>query len=437
MKIISFTTWILLLIGGLFVGCQSVNLPLQSGGEDKFRSIEQYIERSPAINSYFFGLELYDLQEQKEVVGYQADKLFTPASNTKLLTLFTCLQVLPDSIAFVNEYKVGGKTIYQPMGDPSFLHPDVEGSSQMVSFFKNLPQDTVYFSLAHFKDGRFGSGWAWDDFMGYYQTEKSAFPIQSNWYIHANDQSSLPPQALGVILESKSSANRTSRGEFDNHIISSNLDKSFQVPLHITNEVFSAYMHSQDKELEFVNGNLPEQSFTRTIYSLPAEAVYKPLMKNSDNHIAEQLLLQASQVQLGEMSSEEIIDYAKEHYFKPVASQLHWVDGSGLSRYNLMSPKAFVWVMNELVQQKGIDWVKTIFPNGGVDGTIRNNYAFEQPRVFAKTGTLRNNHNLTGLVQAKSGKWYAFSMMNNHYDGSSSFAKHEMENILKLVVELY
>ena len=82
----------------------------------------------------------------------------------------------------------------------------------------------------------------------------------------------------------------------------------------------------------------------------------------------------------------------------------------------------------------------TLLPIGGVDGTIKNWYApdeDEAPYVFAKTGTLSNNHSLSGFVKTKKGKLLTFSFMNNNYSGSSSEVKFEMEKVLRMVRDRY
>jgi D-alanyl-D-alanine carboxypeptidase/D-alanyl-D-alanine-endopeptidase (penicillin-binding protein 4) len=81
-----------------------------------------------------------------------------------------------------------------------------------------------------------------------------------------------------------------------------------------------------------------------------------------------------------------------------------------------------------------------LFPAGGESGTIKNWYAAldgEDPYVYAKTGTLSNNHCLSGFLITKSGRKLLFSFMNNHYVTSSSIVKAEMEKVLRHIRSRY
>lgn len=408
---------------------------MQSGGEASFTSLENYIDESTRLNEYFFGMELFDLEENKSVFDHKSDQFFTPASVNKWLTLYVADQYLSDSIAWMNIYEVDGKTIYQPMGDPTFMHPRFDTDERLLTYFSKQPTDTIFWSDSHFKDKRFGPGWAWDDYTYRYQPEKSVFPIQSNLFrVEGTDTS---PSFMPSITYFDYSGNYPTRLWDENRFYLTEAESVRWIPFRTDTTLIKNFLVGQLKIYRPYKEDIDVEKLKKTIYSEPTDSAFKVLMKNSDNHIGEQLLLQVSQQLFNTMDSEKTIRYLQDDDPLLTASKFYWEDGSGLSRYNLSKPSSIVAVINAMVDKKGIDWLKEILPAGGQSGTISNSYQFDQVRVFAKTGTLRHNHNLAGIVQAKSGKWYSFSMMNNHLPGSSRIAKLEMENMMKLIVEFY
>jgi D-alanyl-D-alanine carboxypeptidase/D-alanyl-D-alanine-endopeptidase (penicillin-binding protein 4) len=77
-----------------------------------------------------------------------------------------------------------------------------------------------------------------------------------------------------------------------------------------------------------------------------------------------------------------------------------------------------------------MDYVTQIFPAGGRSGTIANWYAHDPPFVYAKTGTLFNQHCLSGYLRADKGKWLMFSFMHNNFRGGSHRVREEMQKVL-------
>ena len=73
--------------------------------------------------------------------------------------------------------------------------------------------------------------------------------------------------------------------------------------------------------------------------------------------------------------------------FKNLPQKPRWVDGSGLSRYNLFSPRDFVFILEKMKNDFGMERIKNIFPTGN-DGTLTNYYRAEKGYIFAKTGSL-------------------------------------------------
>ena len=138
------------------------------------------------------------------------------------------------------------------------------------------------------------------------------------------------------------------------------------------------------------------------------------------------------------MNTEQTIDYVLENLMADLPDEPKWVDGSGLSRYNLITPRSLVNILDKIQQRISRERLFDIFPAGGVSGTIEKNYKNgDNPYVFAKTGTLRNNHCLSGYIKTGKGKLLIFSFMNNNYTTRTSAIKKEMEKVLRKVYTIY
>ncbi len=97
----------------------------------------------------------------------------------------------------------------------------------------------------------------------------------------------------------------------------------------------------------------------------------------------------ASNEHLGYMSDEAMIDTLLNTDLKDIPQKPNWVDGSGLSRYNLFSPQAMVYILNKLQTEFGIKRLKAILPTGST-GTFKNYYLRDSGYIYAKTGSLSN-----------------------------------------------
>ena len=160
-------------------------------------------------------------------------------------------------------------------------------------------------------------------------------------------------------------------------------------------------------------------------------------MVDSDNFIAEQLLLQCAAVVSDTLKTEIAIRYATKNLLNDLPDKVQWVDGSGLSRFNLFTPRSIVKLWDKIYSTVPRERLFKLLAVGGKSGTIKNWYKAEPPYIYAKTGTLSNNHCLSGFLITKSGKTLIFSMMSNNFVSSSIELRREMEKILKMVYEKY
>ena len=176
----------------------------------------------------------------------------------------------------------------------------------------------------------------------------------------------------------------------------------------------------------------------QTLYGIKSDSLYTRMMHESDNFIAEQLLILSASTLTDSLDSQIARTHILENQLKDLKQQPRWVDGSGLSRYNLFTPQNMVAVLDKLYQDISRERLFSIFPAGGITGTLKNRFkGDDEPYLFAKSGSLSNNYCLSGYLVTTSGKTLIFSFMNNHFKQSTSEERLYMERIFKLLRDTY
>jgi len=125
------------------------------------------------------GFVLYDPGSRKTLIDFNSARYFTPASNTKIFTFYTALQILGDSVPALKYTITNDSLIFWGTGDPSFLYKKTVADSKVYEFLRGAPQK-LFFSSTNFQTAHFGPGWAWDDYNDTYSAERAPFPIFGN-----------------------------------------------------------------------------------------------------------------------------------------------------------------------------------------------------------------------------------------------------------------
>ncbi|MCM4155858.1 D-alanyl-D-alanine carboxypeptidase [Gramella sp. AN32] len=411
------------------------------------KDLNASFENTAAFQKGFSGLAIYDLETKKMLYEHNSGKYFTPASNTKLFTFYTGLKLLGDSIPAFH-YTIKNDTLYiKPTGDPSFLNPDLP-SSGAYKFLKKNGNSVVYLK-PEYQDKRLGPGWSWDDFDSYYSAEKFPFPMYGNLAIFnfgaGQTSPSVKPKIFqdSVFTDLKTSDNKyiqrdLEKNEFRFQKMKRDDDFSQYIPIRFSDKILKDLLEDTLHKNVFIRN---EKSFAEelknTFYSISSDSVYKQMLQVSDNFIAEQILLMASEKISDSLKTEIAINYMKENYLKDLPDEAFWRDGSGLSRYNLFTPSSIVKLLEKISQEIPQEKLLDFLPTGGQSGTIKNYYKANEPYVFAKTGSLSNNHSLSGFLKTKSGKYLIFSFMNSNFTVPSAEIKAGMEKILLEVRDHY
>ena len=431
--------FLLLIFSPFFSGCAGS----RQGSE--VVTLEDLISQTQAFQENHFGFKLYDLEEQEVVYEENSHKYFTPASNTKLLTFYVSLQSLADStLGFY--YRIENDTMMiWGTGDPTFLHPEFEQNERLFYFLKSF-SGVILYSDNHFTNQRFGPGWAWDDYIFGYSQEMSPWPIYGNELtisIDSLNKLSVLPSFFkdSVLFEMPQNSlhNKFHRAGLNNKFylnpehLGELKERERTIPLHMNSDLF-VKMLKDTLGRDIGLADIPFDTSSIRIPGVPIDTVYRKMMRESDNFLAEQLLLQSGFIYTLEINTKKAIDTLTQLYLNGLPDQPIWKDGSGLSRYNLFTPATMVDLLIKIQDAIPQERLFSILPAGGLNGTIESWYGHQgTPYIYAKTGTLSNNHSLSGYLIARSGKLYVFSFMHNNYPYSSSVVKEAMQPILEFV----
>jgi serine-type D-Ala-D-Ala carboxypeptidase/endopeptidase (penicillin-binding protein 4) len=407
------------------------------------KTISRLVEREEKNLQNQIGLQIYDPEKQDTVFSYRADRYFTPASNTKILTLFTALTVLGDSLPSIRYIQSGDSVIVWGLGDPCFLNPECFNNFKIYNFLNNVG-GTLYFSPSNFSTEHFGRGWAWDDYNDYYSVERSSFSIYGNVFSFYPfpDKILVTPAYFkkfyrrGSAEDEPKIVRAIESNEFTYHPGVKRKFKSFTTPFHTDAQLVAKLLKDTLHRPVKLVSKFPVRD-SRVLYSIPVDSLYKIMMKESDNHLAEQLLLNCAAVLSDTLKPEIAIRYMEKNYLSTYGDSVVWVDGSGLSRYNLFTPRFVVRLWSEIYRKVPRERLFPLLATGGQPGTLKNWYKSDKPYLFGKTGTVSNNHSISGYLITKSGKTLIFAFMNANYVRPINDVRNNMQRILNLYYENY
>ena len=396
-----------------------------SGQKISERKIKKWINRISVFDKSHVGIRVEGIS--KIYADYNGSKYMTPASNTKLFTFLAAVQTF-DSLPTL-EYKIENDSVvfFRSTGYPLLLHPFYPDST-LLNFLSK--KKTWKYSRPKNKVKPYGPGWAWDDYNFYYAAEKSAFPIYGNTVKYIINENLVPK----FLFELDSSANNLQRSKTEN--------KFFYNPktLKGTDTIYRPFITSDSlfvKLLSAATGNnviytnKNDSLEWSVLYTNNEKKLYRALLQDSDNGIAESLLLMISNRLSGGFSTEKAIEILKNKWGDIFSDELIWYDGSGISRYNMFTPRTIIQVLKLI--RKEIKWpkIQQLFPESGESGTLLDYPNLRN--IYAKTGTLRNNHNLSGFFKTSKGEILMFSIMVNHFNSSTIEVRKGITEIISKI----
>lgn len=389
------------------------------------------------------GVMVYDPKTKKSLFEYNSDKNFIPASNIKIFTLYSAIKNLGDSLVAL-KYNIKNDTLnILATGDPTLLHPDFQ-KSQVNEFIKNSNKKIVTLNISNFKGEHMGPGWAWDDYNDNYQAEISAWPIYGNIVRikSENYNTNINPQYFNHNFSFRDGNLNYIKREYASNIFyyTQNLPATFSqdIPFKTSDQIIVDLLSDTLKKTIFLSKDKPI-SYDKNIKSIDVDTVYRRMMYVSDNMLAEQLMLMIGGKLSDTLSTQIGIKNTISKDLADLPQPIKWVDGSGLSRYNLTTPANTVKILENLYTELNQKRLFSLFPAGGKNGTMKKYYNDDrnEPYVYAKSGSLSGVYNQSGYVYTKSGKWLIFSIMNNNFIESAGEIGLETSKIVKSIRDAF
>lgn len=173
--------------------------------------------------------------------------------------------------------------------------------------------------------------------------------------------------------------------------------------------------------------------------SPPLRDVLRPMLQQSVNWIAETVLRTLGRERRGVGSAEAgaaVVDSTLRAWGVPTDG-VRMVDGSGLSRYNLLSPEPLARVLAHMRRSPNWEsWLSSL-PIGGQSGTLAELMVGPPLRgnVYAKTGTLTGVRSLAGYLLAPGDEPLLFVITSNHHMVRAGDVNPVLEAALRAVVE--
>ncbi|HEY3633093.1 MAG TPA: D-alanyl-D-alanine carboxypeptidase/D-alanyl-D-alanine-endopeptidase [Jatrophihabitantaceae bacterium] len=417
------------------------------------------------------GLEVRDATTGDVLYEHNAENRLLPASNAKLLTSTAAMDVLGPDYRFTTSVSgtrapshgvLRGNLYLKGTGDPTMLGPDYDALAKSVAaagvhtVVGNLVADDTYFD-----DVRLAPFWSWDDEPYYYNAQISALTVAPNTdydagnvIVHIAPGAAVGKPAKVTVVPANhyvhliGSATTGAAGSSDtadavrrhgNNIIdvsgsipagSSGEDIWCTVwePTQLVASIFRDALRAHG--VRVVGGTsyskMPTNTASLAVHqSMTLTQLLTPFLKLSNNMHAEHLVKAMGEKVSGagtwDAGTAAVLDDVG-HNLGVDTSQVQLVDGSGLSRGDLVSPQQLT---NLLIAARGKPWFTSWYnalpiagnPDRFTGGTLRNRMRNTPAanNLHGKTGSMTAVSALSGYVTDAAGQQLVFSMISNNF----------------------
>ncbi len=344
----------------------------------------------------FYGIYAEFLDNGKVVLCENSEELFTPASVTKLFTLLAAVRNLGLNYRFETKfYYEKGNLMVKGSGDPmiypSNLRKIVDALVKKLNLKEvhNIILDDKLFDRREY----FGRGWMWDD----PNPVIGALNIKVKFFGKADELSAVKNFYESLKRDLENSGVRVS---------------GKMILRYISKKKTPVYVYR----------------------SQPLRDILKYMIKSSDNQIAEMIFRDVG----AKLLKKGTINNSIAAMIRTVKSTIGYgindftiVDGPGLSRYNMISPKMTVDLLKYLHKSLGGELFEILSYSKG-SGTISGRFPFD---LWGKTGTMTGVSGLAGFLKTKSGKIIVFSIFENNYMKERSDPKAFENSVVNYLYE--
>lgn len=426
---------------------------------------------APEWNGASVGISVIALETGEIVYQHDADKYFTPASTQKLFTTAAALSMLgPNYVMRTALYLDGkiklngefeGNIIVRGGGDPSWSRSFGRAPETQLDTWADVLDSLGIQSIKGtiigdddvFDDEEYAPGWSWDDFVYAYAAQVSGLGINDN-AVHLNvlplsgllDVPSVrvvpPTDYVRVIaaLRTVDSSGVTSvepRRDFRSNTIDLGGTISTKTPFdtlrsHVSVENPTMFFLSQFKDalirkgIRFRGASVDVDDWNDQLdydrYKLVAEVTSPPLSQlisvinhQSHNLGAEMVLKTLGRDVNGEGSFEKGAEVIRQWTQQAgiASNDLTIVDGSGLSRLNLCTPRHLASLLGAMHRGPFFAPFAASLAAPGEVGTLRRRLVGTRAEkvVRAKTGSMNNVSTLAGYVTTRDGEPFAVAIM--------------------------
>jgi D-alanyl-D-alanine carboxypeptidase/D-alanyl-D-alanine-endopeptidase (penicillin-binding protein 4) len=403
-------------------------------------------------------IKVASLENGNILYDHDSKALMNPGSNMKLLTSAAALSILDTNYQFKTAVFIDasptdgiliGNIYVKGYGDPDLKTSDLDTLANIIhqTEIKSVEGDIIV-DDSFFDDNYWGAGWTWDDDSDPDAPYINALSVNKNCiritlltdsttiypyiepmtdFVTIVNRAKLTTDSIRTPLKIK----RLYLNNPNTIITEGELSWFSQVTQRISLRRPEYYTGTLLKESlrhagilvygNIVNGVTPIGLHEIAQHYQPIEKMITNMNKVSDNLSAENTLKVLGATVNGVPGSAKSGIVVVKHFLSNMGidtSKLSIVDGSGVSRYNLLSADQLVQFLTVMYKQSRIFPIfYNSLPIAGVDGTLARRMTTYPAacNLRAKTGTLNGVSCLSGYVLTRDGEMLAFSMMMQNF----------------------